>query len=509
MNDWSATLQNFHLLRPWWLLTVPAMAILWWRVRSATTPGRSVPDGIAPHLAKALAVGDEGTRRFLPIDGMAVTIVLLALAASGPTWSRVPNPLVSETAPLAIALKVSDTMLRRDVAPSRLERAKHKILDLIESRPGGRTALVAYAGSAHRVVPLTEDPAIVKPFLEGLSPDVMPASGQNATAALTIALDVLRSDDTPGAILFVLDDLDRADIPAFERHAGDGGAGVVFLIVGGSDASRSQVERVPGASVVELTSDATDVLQIGRRIASAYRDALVKDDRQQWDDRGWLFAWPAALLALVWFRRGWTMRWAAILVATFASLPLEPAKADGLAAWFLTPDQQGRLAYQRKDFAGAAARFEDPMWQGYSLYRAGKYAEAAETLARLPTAEAAFIQGMAQLRNRAYRDGIRAFETALERDPEHKAATRNLQIARAILAYVERVREQSDTGEESGIGADDVVFDNESGRGADTTVAGDGETRMETAEEWMRTVDTRTADFLRTRFALEAAGAGR
>ena len=126
-------------------------------------------------------------------------------------------------------------------------------------------------------------------------------------------------------------------------------------------------------------------------------------------------------------------------------------------------------------------------------------------LTRVFSTEATFASGLAHTRGRQYRDAIAALETALKHDPNHAAAARNLEIARAILAYIERVCEQSDTGEEAGIGADDVVFDNESSRGAETEITGSEQMKMETAEQWMRTVDTRTADYLRIRFALEAA----
>lgn len=508
MNAMLSFIELFHFIRPWWLMLIVPALVLWWRVRARATARRDPPEGLAPHLAAALTVGGEGGRRVLAIDGVTLTVVLMLVAAAGPTWSRVPNPLVAETAPLAIALEVSGSMLAGDVAPSRIERAKHKIRDVITGRAGARTALIAYAGSAHRVAPLTEDPDVLTPFLAGLSPEVMPDDGQNATAALQLANDALAGEEVPGAILFVLDDMDRADLPAFERHAAEGSPRFVFLTIGGTETSRRDLATLPGASVVAVTPDASDVSEIGRRVASAYRDALARDDRQNWDDRGWLLAWPAALLGLLWFRRGWTMRWGFALAAMLVGASGEPARADGPVDWFLTADQQGYLAYQDKDFAWAADLFEDPMWRGHALYRAGKYAEAAEVLARLPTAEAAFAQGMAHLRSRGYRDGIAAFETALERDPDHPTAARNLEIARAILAYVERVREQSDTGEESGIGADDVVFDNEAGRGTETTVTAEAETTLQTAEQWMRTVDTRTADFLRIRFALEAARSG-
>jgi len=509
MTDLLSALQFFHFLRPWWLALIPVALILWWRIRSHATARNDPPAGIAPHLAAALTVGGGSRRRILAIDGVTTMVTLISLAAAGPAWSRVPNPLVVQTAPLAVALEVSQTMLMADVAPSRLERAKHKILDLIAARAGARTALIAYAGSAHRVVPLTEDPSVLKPFLEGLSPKVMPVQGQNAAAALALARAALEAEEVPGAILFVLDDLDRADLPAFERHGAEGGQRVVFLSVGGSEAALDDLTRVPGGTLVRVTPDASDVSQVERRVASAFRDALARDERQQWEDRGWILAWPAALLTLLWFRRGWTMRWALALAAILSSMPGGPARAEGVADWFLTPDQQGWLAYEDKEFGEAGELFEDPMWKGYALYRAGKYTEAVQVFARLPTAEVAFAQGMAYLKSRGYRDGIAAFETALERDPGYVSAARNLEIARAILEYVERAREQSDTGEESGIGADDVVFDNESGLGADTTIMGEDQMKMETAEQWMRTVDTRTADFLRIRFALEAARAER
>lgn len=128
----------------------------------------------------------------------------------------------------------------------------------------------------------------------------------------------------------------------------------------------------------------------------------------------------------------------------------------------------------------------------------------------METAQAAFIQGMAQVKSRAYRDGVRSFETALERDPDYPGAAENLAVAREIVDYVEEARVQSDTGEDSGIGADDVVLDNEANAGAETQIEApqEGGSGLLTTEQWMNTVDTSTGDFLRQRFAVEAARGG-
>lgn len=506
MTEWFFDLSEFHFIQNWPLILVPAVGYFWWRIRGLATKGRRLPESIAPHLASALTVGAAGERKFYPVDGTALVLILTLVGAAGPTWSRVPNPLVADTVALVVVLKASRSMERTDVAPNRLERGKHKILDLVDRRAGARTALIAYSGSAHRVVPLTEDPAVIKPFLEGISPAVMPSDGQNASRALEMAERILAESEAPGAILFVLDTLDRVDVPAFRKLADEDGPGVVFLATIAPAAEAEVLKNTPGVSVVAVTADDGDIVEIERRLQSAYRQALSRDDRQKWDDRGWMLAWPAAFLMLFWFRRGWTMRWGIVVLGTMLFQAQDEANAEGWLDWFLTADQQGQLALENKDYTGAAERFVDPMRKGYALYRNGSYKEAAEVFASLPSSEAAFAEGVSLIKGRSYRDGIAAFEKALERDPENEAATHNLELSRHILDYIEKAREESDTGEESGIGADDVVYDNEAARGTDTaTDHSDKDVAPESAEQWMRTVDTKTSDFLKSRFFLEAA----
>ena len=508
MSEMFGAFAFFHFLRPGWLAAVPAALGLWWLFRSRANRQNALPVGLAHHLANALRVGDKSRLRIHAIDGVVATILFASVAAAGPTWSRVPSPFVAQTAPLAVALATTESMLGVDVAPSRLARAKHKLLDLLALRAGARTALIAYAGTAHSVVPLSEDPQVLKPFIEGLSPIVMPRVGDDATAALALARDALVDESVFGAILFILDEFDAADLPAFVRHAREDGVGVVFLALGSSGATLDRLARIPGSSVVTLTDDATDVRQIEAHIASAYRDALAQDDRQEWDDRGWLMAWPAALCTLLYFRRGWTM--ALGLICVLGGLFGSPEKAgagepaEAIAGWLLTPDQRGRLAFENGRFAEAAATFEDPMWKGYALYSGGRYDEAALTFKRVPSGEADFARAMALLKGRALRPSITAFESAIERDPNHHAARHNVEVARAVLAYLERVREESDTGEGSE-GADKIVFDKEEEGGVSQMMGVEDRMKIESAEQWMRTVETSTAEFLSIRFALEEA----
>ena len=393
MDSLAAALETFHWIRPLWLLTIALIGLLWWIIRRRDRLQQMPGDmQLAPHLLNALTVNQAARRGVRPVDLVALGLVLAALTAAGPTWQRIPNPFFAETAPLVVAMEVSDTMLANDVLPTRLERARLKVLDLMNLRTGGRTALIAFAGSAHLVLPPAEDPRIIKPFLEGLDPEIMPRSGDNGAAALILAQDLLVREDTPGSILFVTDGLDSSDVPAFAAYGEQAAAaGIVILVLGtesGGVARRTDgtfatdaggrrletgvdmaaIERlagIGGVSVVRATPDNADLTRIQRRVATNLQNALDEDAAAVWDDQGWWLLWPGALLALLWFRRGWTMQWiwvGAVGLSAAAMTPV-PAAADP-ADWFLSPDQQGRYAFEQKRFSKAADLFEDPMWKG-------------------------------------------------------------------------------------------------------------------------------------------------
>jgi Ca-activated chloride channel family protein len=198
----------------------------------------------------------------------------------------------------------------------------------------------------------------------------------------------------------------------------------------------------------------------------------------------------------------------ATVLAAAVLIYLVPANGTFVDLW-LTHDQQGRHLYEAIEYEAAAERFEDLSWKGTAQFRSGDYAGAAGTWARIGTAEAFFNRGNAHMRAREYRRAIGAYELAVAEAPGWLEAEENLALARYTLEYIERTREQSDTGEESGIGADDIVYDNTGERGAETEVTRESAVEAQSAEKWMRSVDTETADFLRSRFLLEASRAGR
>lgn len=165
---------DFHFLRPWWLLAVLAAGLLVWLMRRQSDMRSRWKHLIAPNLLDHLLIDHGKVRGFRPVYLVAGLIALSGLAAAGPTWERERPPFVEDTAPLAIAVDLGQTMNATDISPTRLERAKLKVRDIMARRKGARTALFAYAGSAHMVLPLTEDASLVATYLAALSPALMP-----------------------------------------------------------------------------------------------------------------------------------------------------------------------------------------------------------------------------------------------------------------------------------------------------------------------------------------------
>ena len=206
------------------------------------------------------------------------------------------------------------------------------------------------------------------------------------------------------------------------------------------------------------------------------------------------FSLPISVLALI----------VSLLVAGI--LATMAWQQNGFINLWLTPDQQATRLLRDNRFEEAAEKFDDPGWQGIARYRHGDYAEAAEAFGRLGSAEGFFNRGNAFMKQFQYGKAITAYEQALAEAPDWQLARENLALARHTRDYIEDAREQSST--DGKLEADDVVYDNERNRGQQTQVDRESALEAASAEKWMRSIDTETADFLRSRFLLEASRRG-
>jgi Ca-activated chloride channel family protein len=508
---------EFHFLRPAWLLALPAALLLAWIVARREDVRSRWRGLIEPQLLDHLVVDRRARWRVRPVYATVAAIIIGAIAAAGPTWERERPPFVEDKAPLVVAIDLSQTMDAVDVTPTRLERAKLKVHDLLALRPGARTALFAYAGSAHLVLPLTDDAALIGTYLDALATNLLPAGRKDTAKALRLIDESLAREPVPGTILFLTDGVEPAAFDTFKRHTGKDELMVLGVGTeqGGpirtgpesflEDATGRRVftrldvaelRRLKQADVEVATTtlDDSDVEWIARRVQTnlAQRQA---EAATRWKDEGWWLVLPIGLLAALWFRRGWTIRWVSVVVLVLAASVSEAHAADLLGPW-LTPDQQGRLYFQRGDFARAAAHFADPMWKGVALYRAGNFAAAIDAFALADTPESYYDQGNALARLGKYPQAVRSYEEALKRRPGWVEAKRNLALVRKLIPPPKK----EDYGEAPDLPPDQIKFDDLGKKGKR------GEVQLsaaQTAEMWMRNIQTSPAQLLRRKFALE------
>lgn len=304
----SAALEAFHFLRPLWLLALPPALALWLllgREADARRPWRGI---VAPHLLPHLLVGGGEANRVRPHHVLLAAWIVATLALAGPTWRREPAPFAEDRAALVVVLAVRPSMLERDVQPSRLARAVQKIQDLMAVRPGAKTGLVAYAGSAHRVVPLTDDPAIIQAFAPALAPELMPVQGDAAAAALRLAAAMIARSGQPGSILLIADSVAPDQLQPDQLQPDLPRATILAPVAEGPElASLRTVADQLGGSLVEVTPDDADV----RRLTALVETSIVaaaSEGGERWQDAGYWLVPLVALLTLLWFRPGWVAR---------------------------------------------------------------------------------------------------------------------------------------------------------------------------------------------------------
>lgn len=287
-------MSEFHFLRPWALaLIVPAL-LLWLASRRSADTTRRWARVIEPDLLKLLVVGGSSRWRIAPHDLLLAAGIVAALAVAGPAWQREPSPFADAERPVMLVLKVTPTMLTSDVAPSRLERARQKIADLLKAHDGMPAGLIAYSGSAHLVLPPTPDREIVLSLAHALSPEIMPREGDQLDEAVALADRILSEGGQGGSILVLADTVRTGQ--AFDAP---------FTLL----AMLPERTPLPALSerVVRTTVDDADIEALSRRLSTAGAPPAAPGEGERWRDAGYWLTPVLALLVIGWFRRGWVL----------------------------------------------------------------------------------------------------------------------------------------------------------------------------------------------------------
>ncbi len=461
---------DFHWIRPAWLLAIPfvvAVAVLLARRQLGAGHWRGVVDpALMPYVLSRSARRGTDWRWWL----LGVAGVVASLALAGPAWQRIDQPVFRAEQALVIALDLSRSMDAQDIEPSRLARARLKILGILARRQSGQTALLVYTANAFTVTPLTDDNDTIAALVNSLTTDIMPSHGSYPEVGIRKGQELLEQAGVGyGEVLLVAD---GGVSPAAEEAARQlREAGYSLSVLGVGTREGAPIPRMSGGFVTDnrgkiavarleerglselaaagggrfavLTPNDSDIdhLLSGevRAATAATDDSLASD---QWREEGpWLVLLLLPLAALA-FRKGWVL----MLVVLVAPLPAQASLWEDL---WLNKNQQAQRALEEGNPADAAALFEDTEWRGVARYRAGDYTGSAREFAASGDVRNLYNLGNAMAQQGEYDAAIDAYEEVLEMDPGNEDARYNLDFVRNLREQQEQQQQQQGDDQQS------------------------------------------------------------
>jgi len=464
--------EQLHFLRPNWLwailLVLPLIALLWRQHKNTGQWQNLISPELLPFLLEGKTIKTSRSHLF----ALMLVWIISSIALAGPSWQKLPVAVEKNSNAMVIILDLSPSMLTEDIKPSRIVRARLKIVDLLRERPDGQTALLVYGADAHVVTPLTEDSKTISNLLPMLSPTLMPTQGSNTEAAVERALQLLHDAGLhQGDLLLISDGVTKdAQKTITEKLSSETGIRLSILGVGGLTPApipsrNGGFLRDKQNNIVTSFLDAQDLNQFALKNRGRYKTLstnvsdihaftqlpeikIEKDDAKtetvnrtfdQWTDEGHWLVLLLIPIALYAFRRG-TL--AIILIMPFICMTPQPSYAMDWNGLWKNQNQQAYEKLQAEKPDEAAKAFTQPDWKASAEYRAGNFAESAKQFATDNTAKGRYNYGNALAKSGQLAEAIKAYDQALKLDPELKDAENNRKIVEDALKKQQEQNQQ-------------------------------------------------------------------
>ena len=484
---------HLEFLRPWWFLALLPVAWLLWNAWQIKTQQGRWQKVIEPKFQRLLLGNNNDsysqTSMRLAVLGLGFIWLLAITALAGPSLKSVKLPAEKIQQGSVIILDLSLSMLADDVAPNRISRARFKLVDLLKKHPELPIGLVGYAGTAHSIAPISEDNQTLLEMLPVLNPLIMPKYGSNPLEAMQLAEKMFEAAQiNQGHLIWVTDDIEPNQRKAIESWLNKRNLSLSILAVGTQAGGtvnipdygllRDENEQIitpklpyaefqklssaTGAALTPLKVDESDLaLLIPSNLGAIAKEKQEKNGKEvlhKLDEGAALIIALMLMLAFA-YRRGWLFSVTLLMVLPYGAVYSPPSYAEAaknetklpdFIEVFETPDQQGYEAWQQQKYQAAEALFESPEWKGATLYRLGKYNEAANQFKQDPSAKGHYNLGNALAKQGKLEEAKQAYEQALKLQPKFADAQSNLELVNQLLEQQKQNQtETSDSGMDS------------------------------------------------------------
>ena len=412
--------QDFHFLRPYWLIGLILPVLIYLQSYSQQKAESAWSKVCDENLLDFLLIKSNGEKRKWPMISAVVAVLFLVVALAGPTWSKKSNPALSVENPVMIMLNMSGDMWQKDVSPSRIERAKYVIKDLVKTLKNTESGLIVYSKEPFMITPLTEDAAIIDNLLPALEMNIMPENGDRLDRAIDLAVERMQKAALPsGNIVVLTANIGERFDAALESASKAAAAGYDVDIVNMNSQNNDKLKMVAekGRGLYISYNKGLDLL------IKKINDITAKEIKQSqnmqtvWNDMGWYFLWLPALLLLGYFRRG------LLVIVVMFLLFGQPVQAS----WFLNDNQEALKNFKEQNYGAAAEKFTDTQWKASAAYKSGDYDAAFKNFAKGNDVTALYNQGNALAKGGKIDEAIKKYEEVLQQQPDFEDAKFNLE----------------------------------------------------------------------------------
>ena len=410
-------------------------------------------------------------------------LLFLIFSLTGPQYGYHWQEMEQRGVDIMIALDCSKSMLANDIQPTRLDRAKREVVDLLHMLKGDRVGLVAFAGTAFLQCPLTIDYQTFYLFLDTLTPGFLPVGGTDLSGAIETAVNGFNAEETTDkAIILITDGENTGNDPAGAIEKAKTHGIKVFTIGVGNEsgvpvpsedggfikdsAGKIVVTRLDekmlkeialstnGLYVRSVAGDMDLVTIYEKEIRGKMESASLSSGKKQvWEDRFQWFLIVAILLFMIDMfmpQTAKTKQSGTFMVLLFLSVFFGDSSVT-LAASTYSMIEKGIAAYDTQDYETALKHFTDAQVKapdkaeiyyniGNAYYKLKDYDAAIDSYTQaLNTTDEALKQkarynlGNARFRRQQIKEAITEYEDALKLNPEDQQAKDNLAFAKKVL----------------------------------------------------------------------------
>ncbi|WP_076921540.1 VWA domain-containing protein [Pseudoalteromonas sp. SK20] len=425
---------------------------------------------IAPHLAP-FVMSESNNKARQPLWLVALFCNLTIIFSAGPSFEEKQVPVFQSKSARVIVMDMSYSMYSTDIAPNRLMQSRFKALDMVELFKEGDTALVAYAGTAYTISPLTNDAKTLANLIPSLSPEIMPDKGSNVLAGLDMAQELLsQAGYLDGDIILITDGIEQqqqSDVSRFTNSSQ-----YRLNIYGVGTAQGAPIKLPEGGflkdnygQIVVPTLNASLLEGLAKNSGGQFADyqpsnsdiavfspqansEVLKSEKPNlalWRIDAGIYGLLILLpLALYLFRRSALV--SAVLLLSF--LPQQNAHAAELPALFKNTDQRALEAYNNKEYQQAAQARSSAL-KGAALYQQGQFDAALNEFSQDKSATGYYNYGNALAKAGQLEAAIDAYKQAQVKQDNFSEAAENQALVEQLLNQQQQQDQQNQQGNDS------------------------------------------------------------